>query len=570
MGDWMLNEGPKWAFLFIWFGTNIGVFTGFFLKFYNGAQYYYLNQILGLALPFARGSAACLNLNCMLILFPVCRNLLSFIRGSCNCCRIICRRNVRRQMDKNITFHKALAYMIIFHTAVHIIAHCFNLEFFMQAWDSPNNQTRGLLSTLSTQEDPWLNPIRDPNTNTTVELLKFVPGITGVIITLSLIVIYTSSTEVIRRSYFEVFWFTHHLFAVFFIGLVIHGVQGVVRSQTNIDLHDPVLCATQYLQWGPTNPECPVPQFAGGPAQTWQWVIVPMVFYMIERGIRFYRSQQKIVITKVVKHPSKVLELQMKRKGFKMEAGQYIFLHCPSISRLEWHPFTLTSSPEEDYFSVHIRTVGDWTNALAKMCHADEKEFQEAWKLPAVAADGPFGTASEDVFQYQVDICVAAGIGVTPFASVLKHVWYQYNNPNFETKLRKVHFFWICPDTNAFEWFSDLLHQLETQMAEQGKRDFLDANIYLTRGWDQNQAKNIMLQEEDVYDAVTGLHQKTNYGRPNWDAIFKGIADANPNTSIGVFFCGPKVLSTTLHKMSNKYTNIEEGGAKFFYNKENF
>ena len=40
-----------------------------------------------------------------------------------------------------------------------------------------------------------------------------------------------------------------------------------------------------------------------------------------------------------------------------------------------------------------------------------------------VAVDGPFGTASEDVFDYEVDILVAAGIGVTPFASVLKDVW---------------------------------------------------------------------------------------------------------------------------------------------------
>ena len=45
----------------------------------------------------------------------------------------------------------------------------------------------------------------------------------------------------------------------------------------------------------------------------------------------------------VIKHPSRVIELQLKRKGFRMEAGQYVFLHCPGISRLEWHPFTLTS-----------------------------------------------------------------------------------------------------------------------------------------------------------------------------------------------------------------------------------
>ena len=31
-------------------------------------------------------------------------------------------------------------------------------------------------------------------------------------------------------------------------------------------------------------------------------------------------------------------------------------------------------------------------------------------------------------------------------------------------KIKKVYFFWICPDTNAFEWFSDLLQSLEQQV----------------------------------------------------------------------------------------------------------
>jgi hypothetical protein len=50
-----------------------------------------------------------------------------------------------------------------------------------------------------------------------------------------------------------------------------------------------------------------------------------------------------LTLFQVVKHPSRVFQLQMQRKGFKMLPGQYIFLHCPSISKLEWHPFTLTS-----------------------------------------------------------------------------------------------------------------------------------------------------------------------------------------------------------------------------------
>lgn len=66
----------------------------------------------------------------------------------------------------------------------------------------------------------------------------------------------------------------------------------------------------------------------------------------------------------IVMRPSKVLELQLQKNGFKMEVGQYVFLNCPAISQLEWHPFTMTSAPEEDFFSVHIRSAGDWTDKL--------------------------------------------------------------------------------------------------------------------------------------------------------------------------------------------------------------
>lgn len=39
-------------------------------------------------------------------------------------------------------------------------------------------------------------------------------------------------------------------------------------------------------------------------------------------------------------------------------------------------------------------------------------------------------------------------------------------------------------------------------------------------------------------------------------------------TKIGVFFCGPKQLSSTLHKACNQHSSKE--GAIFYYNKENF
>lgn len=52
--------------------------------------------------------------------------------------------------------------------------------------------------------------------------------------------------------------------------------------------------------------------------------------------------------------------------------------------------------------------------------------------------DGPFGTASEDVFQYEVAMLVGAGIGVTPFASVLKSIWYKFQHGDQGLQTRKV------------------------------------------------------------------------------------------------------------------------------------
>jgi len=53
-----------------------------------------------------------------------------------------------------------------------------------------------------------------------------------------------------------------------------------------------------------------------------------------------------------------------------------------------------------------------------------------------MGVDGPFGTASEDVFDYEVSMLVGAGIGVTPFASILKSIWYKFkdSDPKLRTK----------------------------------------------------------------------------------------------------------------------------------------
>uniref|UniRef100_A0A3P9HTL7 NADPH oxidase 1 n=1 Tax=Oryzias latipes TaxID=8090 RepID=A0A3P9HTL7_ORYLA len=577
MANWIINNGFP---ALVWMTINTFLFVWYYLQYDRDDDFYYTRHLLGSALAWARAPAAVLNFNCMLILLPVCRNLLSLIRGSFVCCS----RTMRKQLDKNLSFHKLVAYMIALMTAVHTVAHLLNLEWL-------NNSKLGVYGKLSTAlsnledegNETFLNPLQhieavsptaeskeepfkgrasmcplysqDPQQKPIKFAFTSIAGLTGVVITLSLILIITSSMEVIRRSYFEVFWYIHHLFIVFFVGLVFHGYGRIVRSQFNTDDHNATFCKDRPDDWGKI-PECPIPQFKGGEPVTWKWVIGPMIIYVCERVLRFIRYMQAVQYRKIVIHPSKVLELQLRKKGFKMEVGQYVFLNCPSISQLEWHPFTMTSAPEEDFFSVHIRSAGDWTDKL----------IDTMQKLPegAMGVDGPFGTASEDVFDYEVSMLVGAGIGVTPFASIMKSIWYKFKECDPKLRTRKIYFYWLCRETHAFEWFADLLQVLEKEMEERNLGDFLTYKLFLT-GWDQ-----VIVHFDEDTDVVTGLKQKTHYGRPNWDKEFDQVRKENPASVVGTFLCGPAALAKVLQKKCAKYSDVDPRKTKFYFNKENF
>ena len=48
------------------------------------------------------------------------------------------------------------------------------------------------------------------------------------------------------------------------------------------------------------------------------------------------------------------------------------------------------------------------------------------------------------------------------------------------------------------------------------------------------QAHQIYMREEDTGDAITGLQQKTKFGRPNWDEIFPAIARQQPRSVVSI------------------------------------
>ncbi|XP_055921877.1 NADPH oxidase 5 isoform X2 [Eupeodes corollae] len=191
--------------------------------------------------------------------------------------------------------------------------------------------------------------------------------------------------------------------------------------------------------------------------------------------------------------------------------------------------------------------------------------------------DGPYGAPSSHIFGAQHAVLIATGIGVTPFASILQSIMHRYwkarhscprcqyewasDIPRTVMNLRKVDFFWINRDQRSFEWFVNLLSQLEIEQAELGgaMERFLDMHMYITSALQKTDMKAVGLQlaldllhEKGKRDLITGLKTRTNAGRPNWDKVFKQL-QAQKKGKITVFYCGPAQLAKTLRYKCDQY-----------------
>lgn len=93
----------------------------------------------------------------------------------------------------------------------------------------------------------------------------------------------------------------------------------------------------------------------------------------------------KTYISSGILLPSKVTHLVIKRPPhFYFRPGDYVFVNIPAIAKYEWHPFTLSSAPEqEDYMWLHIRGVGEWTNRLYSYFEKEQARLHNGEIMPS-------------------------------------------------------------------------------------------------------------------------------------------------------------------------------------------
>ena len=319
-------------------------------------------------------------------------------------------------LDETQWFHRQVAYAMLLFTCIHVLAHYVNF------FNVEKSQIR-------------------PETAVQIHYAQ-AGGITGHIMLLCMLFMYTTAHHKIRQQSYETFWYTHHLFIPFLLAMYTHATGCFVRDTTT-----------------------PYSPFAGKPFwnhcigyEGWRWELFGGGIYLVERVYREIRSRRETTILRVIRHPYDAMEIQMTKPSMKYKAGQWLFIQVPAVSAHQWHPFTITSCPFDPYISIHVRQVGDFTRALgdALGCGPSQAKdydeldpngiyeiaLQQGQEMPAIKIDGPYGAPAEDVFDNEIAVLIGTGIGVTPWASVLKNIYNIRAGTNPPRRLRRVEFIW--------------------------------------------------------------------------------------------------------------------------------
>ncbi|KAG1674994.1 Dual oxidase 2 [Nymphon striatum] len=340
-------------------------------------------------------------------------------------------------------------------------------------------------------------------------------GITGIFLTMILAVIYVFAMQYSRRHVFNSFWLTHNLYPLLYTLIILHGSGDLIQP--------PMF---QYFFLG------------------------PCVIFTLDRTY--------------------VTHIEFKRPvNFEYKSGQWVRIACPVLNCNEYHPFTLSSAPHEETLSLHIRAVGPWTRNL-RMTYDPNTLKQHAY--PKIYLDGPYGEGHQDWYRYDVSVLVGGGIGVTPFASILKDIVFK-SSVRARFQCKKVYFIWVTRTEKHFEWLTDIIREVE----DNDKTNMVSVHIFITQFYQKFDLRTTMLyicerhfQKISNRSLFTGLRSITHFGRPNFISFLDSLQLEHPDVSkIGVFSCGPPLMTRGV-EMACEDRNKRDQGAVFVHHYENF
>uniref|UniRef100_A0A8C7NTF0 NAD(P)H oxidase (H2O2-forming) n=1 Tax=Oncorhynchus mykiss TaxID=8022 RepID=A0A8C7NTF0_ONCMY len=499
-----------------------GITAGLALErcYYYGLQAYSTGvpetSVVGILV--SRGSAAAISFLYPYMMLTVCRNLITLGRET------FLNRYI--PFDAAIDFHRFMAMSALLLTVVHSLGHVVNVYVF---------SVSDLSILVCLFPKVLVNDGSEMPMKWSWWFFQSVPGLTGILLLFIFAIMYVFATQYFRRISFRGFWLTHYLYVVVYILVIIHGSFALLQE----------------------------PRFH-------IYLIPPGLLFLLDKLISLNRKKVEIPVVNATLLPSEVTYLEFKRpQGFVYRSGQWVRVACLALGTDEYHPFTLTSAPHEETLSLHIRAIGPWTSHLREAYAPNNLEQLRTY--PKLYLDGPFGEGHQEWTNFEVSVLVGGGIGVTPFASILKDLVFK-SSVKFKIQCKKIYFIWVTRTQRQFEWVSDIIREVEGQ----DRMDLVSVHIYITQLAEKFDLRTTMLyvcerhfQKVWNRSLFTGLRSVTHFGRPPFASFFSSLQEVHPEVGkIGVFSCGPPGLTKNVEKACQQMNKRDQ--THFIHHYENF
>lgn len=277
-------------------------------------------DMFGPGILFSRGAALAIICLTMIAIFLVTYDVTTW-------CRTKLKRRFSTLFDFQILFHRFWGFLITFYSVVHTIGHL-------------TGSIRALHNDKHLEETNEVLTKKEFRTHKSYAELLFatLPGITGILLLSTICLMWVTSLECTRRKRFQLFSTVHVIgFPLFVILMIIHGWD-------------------RWLNYGFPLSSVTVAIF-----------FLLYLFFWIRKLV--LQCKEGMVIDKVeVSEKLTFCYLHLRKpKNYHHVEGQYAFLHWPSVSKWQWHPFSICSSELSPHVSFLIKNNGDFTSKLISL-----------------------------------------------------------------------------------------------------------------------------------------------------------------------------------------------------------
>ncbi|KAB5525035.1 hypothetical protein DKX38_022784 [Salix brachista] len=194
--------------------------------------------------------------------------------------------------------------------------------------------------------------------------------------------------------------------------------------------------------------------------------------------------------------------------GLKYTPTSVIYMKIPSISRFQWHPFSITSSSNLDdhTMSIVVKCNEDWTSSFYDAIQAELDSDTGSMSCMPVSIEGPYGPASLDFLRHDSLLMIAGGAGITPFLSILKEIAsVNSSRYRFPTRVQLIYVVKKSQDICLLNSVSSLLlNQPSTQLS-------LKLKVYVTKEERSNATVRGLVNDLSLARTVNFSTKCSNY-----------------------------------------------------------